>query len=79
MSTQQQELEWRKILDMAGPYPVEAFNFVREGLSYTAHHVHGDPESMCELDRHVSGQQLCIGLRDYAIERLRFLRGLQPG
>ena len=69
MSTQQQEADLKGILDRAGPYPIEAFNFVREGLSYTSQRVHGDPESMPEFDRHVSGQQLCLGLRDYAIER----------
>jgi uncharacterized repeat protein (TIGR04138 family) len=73
MSTQQQQEDTRKILDRAGPYPIEAFNFVREGLSYTAKRVHGDPESLPELDRHVSGQQLCLGLRDYAIERYGLL------
>lgn len=55
------------------PYPVEAFNFVREGLSFTAERVHGHPEELSELDRHVSGQQLCLGLRDFAIERYGLL------
>jgi uncharacterized repeat protein (TIGR04138 family) len=73
MSTQQQQEDLRKILDRAGPYPVEAFHFVREGLSYTARHIHGDPESLPDHDRHVSGQQLCLGLRDFAIERYGLL------
>ncbi len=69
----QQQHDWRKILESAGPYPIEAFSFVREGLSYTAEHLHGDPESLPELDRHVSGQQLCLGLRDFAITRYGLL------
>lgn len=73
MSTQQQQEDLRKILDRAGPYPIEAFHFVREGLSYTARHIHGDPESLSDHDRHVSGQQLCLGLRDFAIERYGLL------
>lgn len=74
MSTsQQQQLEWRKILESSGPYPIEAFNFVREGLSYTAERVHGDVTCLPEMDRHVSGQQLCLGLRDFAIQRYGLL------
>ncbi len=63
------QLDWKKILSSAGPYPVEAFNFVREGLSHAAELVHGDLDSLPEMDRHVSGQQLCLGLRDFAIDR----------
>ncbi len=73
MGTKQQEIDWRKILNSVGCYPIEAFGFVREGLSYTADRVHEDPEALPELDRHVSGQQLCLGLRDYAIERYGLL------
>lgn len=73
MSTYQQEVEWKRILSSAGPYPLEAFEFVRDGLSFCARKVHGDPESLPELDRHVSGQQLCLGLREFAIERYGLL------
>jgi len=57
----------------AGPYPLEAFNFVREGLSYTARRVHGAGEQSHELDRHVSGRELCMGLRDFAIDQYGYL------
>lgn len=67
MSQQQQELIWKKLL-AAGPYPVEAFAFVREGLNYAVEHVHDDAELLDEADRHITGQELCIGLRDLAIE-----------
>jgi uncharacterized repeat protein (TIGR04138 family) len=73
MSSTQQPVDWTKLMDAAGPYPIEAFQFVSEGLRYTAEHVHGDPEALPELDRHVSGQQLCLGLRDFAIERYGLL------
>jgi uncharacterized repeat protein (TIGR04138 family) len=46
---------------------------VREGLSHTVLKVHTDAEQMPDAARHVSGQQLCIGLRDYAIERYGLL------
>ena len=68
MSTHQQEkADWRRLLRSAGPYPPEAFSFVQEGLTYTAEKVHGEIEEQPEIDRHVSGQQLCLGLRDFAI------------
>jgi uncharacterized repeat protein (TIGR04138 family) len=73
MSTSQHQADWREILNAAGPYPMEAFNFVREGLSYTSDAVHQDPHDLPELDRHVSGQQLCLGLRDYAIDQYGLL------
>jgi len=54
------------------PYPRAALQFVQEGLSYTASRIHQrtdfDMAMMDEIDRHISGQQLCIGLRDFAIE-----------
>ena len=67
----QLEIDWAAMLEYAGPYPLEAFEFVREGLNYTVDHVHAevDPEALDEIDRHINGSQLCVGLRDYAIER----------
>ena len=64
----QQEVDWKEILASV-PYPIEAFAFVREGLSYSVQCVHEDPESVPEEQRHISGQQLCMGLRDLAISR----------
>jgi uncharacterized repeat protein (TIGR04138 family) len=68
MSQQTKELNWKKILS-SGPYPIEAFTFIREGLTYTSQRVHGNAENLAEVDRHISGQQLCMGLRDFAIEQ----------
>ena len=53
-------------LDM---YPIEAFEFVREGLAYTVDKLHGKFEPDSTACRHVSGQQLCEGLREYALLR----------
>ena len=66
---QTKELNWSKILNSTGPYPIEAFSFVREGLTYTAQRIHRNPESLSEPERHISGQQLCLGLRDFAIQQ----------
>ena len=56
-------------------YPLNAILFVQRGLEYTVCKTHGDrdPAAAKETDelvrRHVSGQQLCTGLREYAIEQ----------
>ena len=55
------------------PYPVEAFDFVREGLSFTVQRVHENPDALPEINRHISGQQLCLGLRDFAIQQYGYL------
>ena len=55
-----------QVIDEQGLYPPDAFDFVRRGLSYTVEQIHAeltDPEA----SRHVSGQQLCEGLRHYAL------------
>jgi uncharacterized repeat protein (TIGR04138 family) len=61
-----------------GRFPARAYEFVLAGLGHTVKTVHGelaaqqmatgdaDPE---DESRHVSGQQLCLGLRDFAINR----------
>jgi uncharacterized repeat protein (TIGR04138 family) len=74
MSQQQQqhEVDWNRILGSV-PYPIEAFVFVREGLNYAVESVHEDPDSLPEDERHVSGQQLCLGLRDMAISKYGLL------
>ena len=69
---QQQEVDWSEILSSV-PYPIEAFVFVREGLNYAVEAVHDDPESLPEDERHISGQQLCMGLRDMAITKYGLL------
>ena len=73
MNDQAQPDELRSLLRAAGPYPLEAYQFVQEGLSFTAQQVHLDPDMYGELDRHVTGQQLCMGLREYAIQRYGLL------
>lgn len=56
----------QEVVDEVGLYPVEAFEFVQQGLSYTVKKVHAeltDPKA----SRHISGQQLSHGLREYAL------------
>jgi uncharacterized repeat protein (TIGR04138 family) len=55
-----------------GKYPVEAFNFVREGLKYTVQRESKDQP----YDQHITGKELCWGLRDFALRRWGFLAPL---
>jgi uncharacterized repeat protein (TIGR04138 family) len=68
-------IDFKRMRELA-PFPPEAYQFVREGLAHTVQRQHGQPESLIEDDsRHVSGQQLCMGIRDYAIEQYGKLAG----
>lgn len=73
----QTQLDWRAIRERAALFPEEAFQFVREGLSYTAKLLHGEPKrpnaEQTDERRHVSGQQLCMGLKKLATERYGLL------
>ncbi len=59
-------------------YPLDAFLFVQRGLDFTVRRIHGQPSGEqpagdpdCEESesRHVTGPQLCQGLRDFAVEQ----------
>ena len=65
--TQKKSLE--QVVEECGRYPLEAFEFVRHGLNYTVQRIHGDTRSKPEAACHVSGPQLCQGLRNYAVMR----------
>lgn len=60
-------------------YPIQAFFFVQRGLDFTVRRIHGEPPEHLPhtgeppIDRHVSGEQLCLGLRDFAIEEYGLL------
>lgn len=50
-----------------GRYPPEAYEFLQMGLAHTVRQVHG--EAAGDEPRHVSGRELCQGLRQLALER----------
>ncbi|MCC5831312.1 MAG: hypothetical protein JJU36_17880 [Phycisphaeraceae bacterium] len=52
----------------------QAFLFLERGLEHTvrAHHGDADPSQPAE-SRHVSGRQLCWGLRDFALQEYGLL------
>lgn len=67
-----------RVVEELGVYPIEAYEFLSAGLRHTVLSVHGDdkvqavrakddPEAARDL--HVTGQQLCLGLRDLAWQR----------
>jgi uncharacterized repeat protein (TIGR04138 family) len=47
-------------------YPIEAFIFVQQGLGFAVNLVHGEAAESSG-SRHITGQQLCEGLREYAL------------
>jgi uncharacterized repeat protein (TIGR04138 family) len=52
-----------------GTYPLEAYDFVQQGLAYTVRKIHSsnkDPDRVC---RHVNGVDLCEGMREMALHR----------
>lgn len=69
MATGPDDIDWMAIRETAGGYPLEAFAFVQRGLGETVARIHQGPPDRSELGRHVSGQQLCLGLRDLALSR----------
>jgi len=50
-----------------GRYPLDAVQFVREGLNHSVQKYH--PEEESDAPRHISGEQLCEGLRELAWKR----------
>jgi len=56
----------RQLARDAGPYPAEAYEFIQRGLSHTVQKLHGTVTEPT-ASRHVSGQELCEGLREYAL------------
>lgn len=67
-----QQKIWQSLRAAAPSYPLEAFQFVQDGLAHTAKMVHGESSTPNE-SRHVSGQQLCLGLRDFAVQQYGLL------
>lgn len=59
-------------------YPIDAFLFIQRGLDFTVTHLHGKRTVKAAVDesdesRHISGKQLCMGLRDFALDQYGFM------
>lgn len=66
----------RVLMEKAPGYAPEAFRFIQEGLAHASRMVHGEGSPGApgaEENRHVSGRQLCLGLRDYAVRQYGLL------
>lgn len=62
------------IREGADQFPQQAYDFIRGGLAHTVRLVHGEGAGDREDEsRHVTGQQLCLGLRDFAIKQYGLL------
>jgi uncharacterized repeat protein (TIGR04138 family) len=60
------EKSLEEVVEEVGLYPIEAYEFVQQGLGYTVNKIHGertDPEA----SRHINGRDLCEGLREFAL------------
>jgi uncharacterized repeat protein (TIGR04138 family) len=56
----------QQVVQDVGLYPPEAYAFIQKGLAHTVQKLHGkqkDPKASC----HVTGQDLCEGLREFAL------------
>ena len=71
MSTEVPIIDWHKLAKDAGGFSPQVFEFVRDGLQHASEMAHspGLGELSDDESRHVSGQELCLGLRDLAIRR----------
>jgi uncharacterized repeat protein (TIGR04138 family) len=58
----------QEVVDDVGVYPADAYLFVQQGLSYTVDKLHGNVTEP-SASHHISGRDLCYGLRDVALER----------
>jgi uncharacterized repeat protein (TIGR04138 family) len=77
--------DWAAIRRQAKRFSPHAFAFLREGLGFTADQIHGPLPEARQVDleehaalgvtRHVTGQQLCHGLRELAVKRYGMLAG----
>lgn len=60
----------REIVEEVGLYPEDAFKFVQGGLKFTVEKLHGPGTDDAEPGtRHITGQNLCDGLRQYALDQ----------
>jgi len=73
-----EEKTLEEVVEAVGLYPIEAYEFISQGLGYTVSKIHGEEEQRAARapraarkepcpSRHVTGRDLCEGLREYAL------------
>jgi uncharacterized repeat protein (TIGR04138 family) len=69
-SQQPREKSLSEVVEDVGVYPMDAFHFVQQGLAYAVDRFHGSARAEEPIEsRHISGQQLCEGLRQFALSK----------
>jgi uncharacterized repeat protein (TIGR04138 family) len=58
-----------RVIRADGRYPMEAYALLQEGLSRAAHDKYGEESEGERGQRHVSGKELCLGIRAVLLER----------
>lgn len=60
-----------QVVEEVGLYPIEAYDFVQRGLAYTVRKLRGEraegESAHNDPSRHISGQELSEGLREFAL------------
>lgn len=56
------------LVDDVGLYPAQAYDFIQQGLSFTVQRLHANAKDP-NASRHVNGQQLSEGLREFALSQ----------
>lgn len=73
------EVDWPELRSRAARFSEEAFEFVRDGLKHCVNTLRGPAVPGADASensrRHVTGQELCIGLRELSIQRWGLLAG----
>lgn len=68
-----EQIDWSALRQRASEISDNAFDFVRDGLRHTVESLHGpclrSEREQTDERRHVSGQQLCLGLKELAVQR----------
>ncbi len=70
--TEQPEIPMEQLIREDGRYPPEAYEFLHAGLTKAVSDTHGEDAVRVEAEpgqNHVTGQQMCVSLRNLAIER----------
>jgi uncharacterized repeat protein (TIGR04138 family) len=68
-SHEPREKSLSEVVESVGVYPLEAFHFVQQGLAFAVDHIHGRNVPAEPEERHISGQQLCEALREFALSK----------
>jgi uncharacterized repeat protein (TIGR04138 family) len=56
----------QQVIEDVGLYPPEAYAFIQQGLGFAVQRVHGNVKDP-KASRHITGQDLCEGLREMAL------------